>query len=50
MIKNYLSIALRNIRQNPLFAVINIFSLAIGVAACFVIYLFVSDEKSGGSS
>ncbi|MEO5599685.1 MAG: hypothetical protein ABIR06_02035 [Cyclobacteriaceae bacterium] len=46
MIKNYLSIALRNIRQNPLFVVINIFSLAIGVAACFVIYLFVSDEKS----
>jgi putative ABC transport system permease protein len=46
MIKNYLSIALRNIRQNPLYAFINIFSLAIGLAACLVIYLFINDEKS----
>jgi putative ABC transport system permease protein len=46
MIKNYLAIALRNIRQNPLYSFINIFSLAIGLAACLVIYLFISDEKS----
>ncbi|MEO7990150.1 MAG: ABC transporter permease [Chryseolinea sp.] len=46
MVKNYLAIALRNIRQNPLYAFINIFSLAIGLAACLVIYLFVADERS----
>lgn len=46
MIRNYFTIALRNIRQNPLYSFINIFSLAIGLAACIVIYLFVADEKS----
>lgn len=46
MIKNYLLVALRNIRQSPLYAFINIFSLAIGLAACMVIYLFIRDERS----
>jgi putative ABC transport system permease protein len=46
MFKNYLSIAVRNLRQNPLYSAINIFSLAVGLAACVVIYLFVTDEKS----
>jgi putative ABC transport system permease protein len=46
MLKNYLSIALRNIRNNPLYAFINIFSLAIGLTACIVIYLFIRDERS----
>lgn len=46
MIRNYFTIALRNIRQNPLYSFINIFSLAIGLAACMVIYLFIQDEKS----
>lgn len=46
MIKNYLSIAWRNIRQSPLYAFINIFSLAIGLACCVVIYLFIKDERS----
>jgi putative ABC transport system permease protein len=46
MLKNYVLIALRNIRQSPLYAFINIFSLAIGIAACIVIYLFITDERS----
>lgn len=46
MIKNYLSIALRNLRQNPLYSTINILSLSVGLAACLVIYLFINDEKS----
>ncbi|HZY82661.1 MAG TPA: ABC transporter permease [Cyclobacteriaceae bacterium] len=46
MFRNYFTIALRNIRQNPLYSFINIFSLAIGLAACMVIYLFIADEKS----
>ncbi|HTE32933.1 MAG TPA: ABC transporter permease [Chryseolinea sp.] len=46
MIRNYFSITLRNIRQSPLYAFINIFSLAIGLAACIIIYLFIKDERS----
>ena len=46
MIKNYLLISLRNIRQSPLYAFINIFSLAIGLSACIAIYLFIHDERS----
>src|SRR5262245_33769813 len=45
MIRNYLAIALRNIRQNKLYSFINVFSLAIGLAACLAIYLFVVDER-----
>jgi putative ABC transport system permease protein len=46
MIRNYLAIALRNLRQNPLYSAINIFSLSVGLSACVVIYLFVTDERS----
>ena len=45
MLRNYLSTAMRNIRQNPLFSFINMFSLAIGLASCVVIYLFIDDEQ-----
>lgn len=45
MLINYLTIALRNLRQSPLYSFINIFSLAIGIAACIVIWLFITDEK-----
>ena len=46
MLKNYLAITWRNIRQSPLYAFINIFSLAIGLACCIAIYLFIADERS----
>jgi len=46
MFRNYLSVSLRNIRQSPLYAFINIFSLAIGLSASTVIYLFIKDERS----
>lgn len=46
MIRNYFVITLRNMRQSPLYAFINVFSLAIGLAACILIYLFISDERS----
>lgn len=46
MLANYFRIAIRNIRQNPVYAFINIFSLAVGLAACIIIYLFISDERS----
>lgn len=44
MIRNYLTVAFRNIIKSPLYSLINIFSLAIGLAACMVIYLFIQDE------
>ena len=46
MIKNYLKIAFRNLWKNKAFSAINIFGLAIGMAACIVIMLFVFYEKS----
>jgi putative ABC transport system permease protein len=46
MLKNYFSIAIRNLRQSPMYAFINISSLAIGLAACLAIYLFIGDERS----
>lgn len=46
MITSYLRIAFRHIRQNPIYAFINIFSLTIGLSACVAIYLFINDEKS----
>ncbi|MGD8539216.1 MAG: ABC transporter permease [Candidatus Aminicenantes bacterium] len=46
MLKNYLIIALRNIRRQKLYAFIKIFGLSIGIAACILIYLFIVDELS----
>ncbi|MDR6803863.1 putative ABC transport system permease protein [Dyadobacter sp. BE34] len=46
MLKNYLKIALRNIWKNKVFSAINIVGLAVGMAACIVIMLFVFYERS----
>jgi putative ABC transport system permease protein len=46
MLHNYFIISLRSFRQSTLYALINVFSLAIGLASCLVIYLFISDENS----
>jgi putative ABC transport system permease protein len=46
LIKNYLKIAWRNIWKNKVFSAINIIGLSVGMAACIVIMLFVSYEKS----
>ena len=46
MLRNYLKIALRNITGNPLFSAINIIGLAIGLACCIVISIFVQYELS----
>lgn len=46
MFKNYLKIALKNIRRNKIFSFINIFGLAIGMACSLLIFLFVKDELS----
>ncbi len=46
MIKNYFKIAFRNLWRNKAFTAINIFGLAIGIATCLVIMLFVQNELS----
>src|SRR5215470_6831816 len=46
MIKNYFKIAWRNLWKNKVFSLINVVGLAIGMAACLVIMLFVLYEKS----
>ena len=46
MIKNFFSIACRNLLKNRSFALINIFGLAIGLAASLLILLWVQDEFS----
>ena len=46
MFRNYLLTAYRNIKRQKLYSFINITGLAIGMACCIVILLFVQDELS----
>ncbi|MEL7003849.1 MAG: permease prefix domain 2-containing transporter, partial [Bacteroidota bacterium] len=46
MIGNYFKIARRNMERKKLFSFINAFGLSIGIAFCFLIYLFIQDEQS----
>lgn len=45
MWKNYLVIAFRNLKKNTLFSFLNISGLAIGMAVCIMILLFVNYER-----
>ncbi len=44
MLRNYVIIALRNIRRNLSYAVLNILGLTLGIASCLVIFLIVRNE------
>jgi ABC-type antimicrobial peptide transport system permease subunit len=46
MLKNYFKIAFRNIKRNKLFAIINTFGLAVGMACFILITLWIQDELS----
>ncbi len=46
MIKNYLVVALRNIRKHSFYSAINIFGLATGIAASLFILVYIVDELS----
>ncbi len=46
MLKNYLKIALRNIKKYKAYSFINIIGLAVGIVCCILISLYVLDELS----
>ena len=46
MIRNYLRIAFRNILKHKFYSFINIFGLTIGLSACLLIGMYVTDELS----
>ena len=46
MLKNYFTIAIRNILKRKLFAAINILGMTVGITACLLIALYVIDEFS----
>lgn len=46
MLKNYLKIALRNIKDQKGYSFINIVSLAIGLTCCMLILLYIQYEFS----
>ena len=44
MFKNYLTVALRNMMRHKGYSAINIAGLALGMACCILVLLFVQDE------
>ncbi|MCK5145602.1 ABC transporter permease [bacterium] len=46
MLKNYLKVALRNLRRNRVYSLINIIGLTVGLACALLILLWVQDEMS----
>ena len=46
MLKNYLLIAVRNLRKHKGYAFVNLSGFALGIACCILIVLFVQDELS----
>lgn len=46
MLKNYIKIALRNLTRQKLYSLINISGLAIGLAVCMIIMMYVSHEMT----
>lgn len=46
MFKNYLKVALRNIKRHKGYSFINIAGLSIGMACCVVLFLYIQNELS----
>ncbi len=44
MLKNYFKIAYRNLTRNKAFSFINIFGLAVGLATCVLMILYIFSE------
>lgn len=46
MIKSYIKIAVRNLKRNISISLINVCGLALGIATCLLISLYITDELS----
>ncbi len=46
MIRNYIKVAFRNIIRHKAFSFLNVFGLAIGIAACLLLFMVVRYETS----
>jgi putative ABC transport system permease protein len=46
MLQNYLKVAIRNILKDKFYTLINVFGLALGVASCIFILIYINDELS----
>jgi putative ABC transport system permease protein len=46
MIRNYLLLAVKHLRKQKVFSVINILGLTVGITCCFLIFLFILNEMS----
>ncbi len=46
MFKNYFKIIYRNVRRNKIYSFINVVGLALGIACCLLILMYVWDELS----
>ena len=46
MLKNYINIALRNLKRQKAYSFINIMGLSVGIMACIIIILYVRNESS----
>ena len=46
MLKNYIKTAIRNLVKSKFYSLINITGLAVGLATCLLIWLYVTDELS----
>ena len=46
MLSNYLKTAIRNLFRNRVYTFINVFGLAVGLACCMIISMYVYDELS----
>jgi len=46
MIKNYLLLAIKHLKKQKVFSVINILGLTVGITCCLMIFLFIMNELS----
>jgi putative ABC transport system permease protein len=46
MLRNYFTIAIRNILKDKFYSLINVFGLTLGIASCIFIAIYINDELS----